>query len=171
MNAYEIFQQLPEDTSGEIFQYLNEKDKPAYRACGHLLSTRRNLRPVLFERKSRAERNAWMSAELGRKMNADAAIEVLQTWLLGAHQALICDFLDILKIPHNGNGLLETLPPEPPKADLLAAVDKILEKYPPRAVAIYLHLFCEMDIADWPTLKETLATDSRLCLNQPTLPA
>lgn len=168
MKAHEILHAASDDTAGGIFQFLYEKDKPAYRACLQLLASRRKLRLVILERKSRAERHAWMRTELSRKSNEDAAVEVLQTWLLGAHQGLICEFLDALGVPHNGHGLLETLPAEPEAGKLQAAIDKIFQNHPPEAVFAYLHLFAEMDIADWPALRNILHQDSRLCPAPPT---
>jgi hypothetical protein len=164
MKAHEIFQRFSDETAGEIFQDLYSSDKPAYRACLQVLATRRRLRPVVLERKTRVERHAWLHAELTRKSNDDAATEVLQTWLLRAHQSLICRFLDGLGVEHDGRGLLETLPSEPPRDRLLTAIEALLEDQSRSAVIAYLHLFCEMDIADWPTLKEILNQDSRLCL-------
>ncbi len=164
MKAHEIFQRLPEEATGDVFHYLYSSDKPAYRACLQLLATRRKLRPVVLERKTRVERHAWLRSELSRKSNDDAATEILQTWLLGAHQALICRFLEGLGVAHDGHGLIETLPAEPERERLLAGVDGLLEDQPRAAVIAYLNLFCEMDIADWPTLKEILNEDPRLCL-------
>ena len=54
MKAYEILQRFPEEAAGEIFQYLYANDKPAYRACLQVLATRRKLRPIVLERKTRA---------------------------------------------------------------------------------------------------------------------
>jgi len=164
MKAYEVLQQFPNEAASEIFQYLYQNDKPAYRACVQVLASRRKLRPVILERKARAERHAWMHVELARKGNDDAATEVLQTWLLGGHQQLICSFLDSLGVAHNGRGLLDTLPQEPQKERLREAIEGLLESQSRSAVIAYLHLFCEMDIADWPTLKEILNEDFRLCL-------
>jgi hypothetical protein len=164
MKAHEIFQRFPEEAAGEVFQYLYAHDKPAYRACVQVLAARRKLRPVVLERKTRVERHPWMHAELARKGNDDAATEVLQAWLLGAHQQLICSFLESLGVEHDGRGLLETLPPEPQRDRLVKAIDRLLEGQSRPAVIAYLHLFCEMDIAEWPTLKEILNEDPRLCL-------
>ena len=164
MKAYEILQRFPDEVTAEIFQYLYANDKPAYRACLLALAMRRRLRPIVLERKTRLERHAWMHNELARKSNDDAATEVLQTWLLGAHQQLICNFLERLGVDHDGRGLLETLPSEPPRDRLMDAIDPLLENQSRLAVIAYLNLFCEMDIADWPTLKQILQEDSRLCL-------
>jgi hypothetical protein len=171
MKAHEIFLHLPEPFVATIFQNLYENDKPAYRACMHILSTRRNLRPVLLERKSRDERAVWMRQELTRKNNDDTAMEILQSWLLGSHEKLICDFLDTLKITHNGHGLVDSLPADPGEEKLQAAVDLLLKNHPQEAVAVYLHLFIQMDIAEWPALEKILQNDSRLCLTPQILAA
>lgn len=164
MTAQEILQSIPSETAGEIFLYLYEHDRPAYRATIQLLAGRRKLRTVVLDRKTRSERYAWLQAELSRKSNEDAGTEILQTWLLGAHQALVCSFLDSLGVAHNGHGLLEDLPAEPPEEKIKEAIDALLEKFPASAVAIYLHLFSEMDIANWPALKKLIQQDPRLCL-------
>lgn len=164
MKAHEILQKFPEEAASEMFEHLHGSDKPAYRACLQVLAARRKLRPVVLERKTRAERHAWMHAELARKANDDAATEALQTWLLGGHQQLICSFLDGLGVAHDGRGLLDTLPPQPDEERLREAVDQLLANHSHCAAIAYLHLFCEMDIADWPTLKEIVNHDSRLCL-------
>ncbi len=170
MKAHEILQSFPEEAASEMFEYLYGNDKPAYRACLRVLAVRRKLRPVVLERKTRAERHAWMQAELARKANDDAATEALQTWLLGGHQQLICSFLDSLGVAHDGRGLLDTLPPEPQKERLQEAVDRLLDNHSRSAAIAYLHLFCKMDIADWPTLKEIINQDPRLCLAPQWLP-
>jgi len=163
MKAHEILQQSSDESAGRIFRHLYDQDKPAYRASLQLLASRRKLRPVILERKARDERHAWMRVELSRKANDDAATEVLQTWLLGAHRAMICEFLDRLDVPHNGRGMLDSLPVQPDKEKLQAAISHIFQNHPPGAVAAYLHLFADMDLADWPALKEIFAQDSRLC--------
>ena len=137
--------------------------RPIGRAC-RVLATRRKLRLIILERKTRLERHTWLQNELGRKSNDDAATEVLQTWLLGAHQELVCKFLESLGVEHDGHGLLETLPSEPPRNRLVEAIDGLLESHSRFGVIAYLNLFCEMDIADWPTLKQILQEDSRLWL-------
>ncbi len=43
-------------------------------------------------------------------------------------------------------------------------MDVLLGKYPPEAVAVYLHAFNDMNEADWANLKTMLETDSRLQL-------
>ena len=170
MKAHELLQRLPAENAAEILEYLYAEEKPAYRHCLQMLASRRKLRPVVLERKSRPERHFWMISELVRKANDDAATEVLQTWLLGNYREMVCSFLDSLGVPHD-HGLLDTLPAEPEEKVLREAVDRILGKHPHPAVIVYLHLFCNMDIADWPTLKKITSENSRLCLTSQRLSA
>ncbi|MCK9588515.1 MAG: hypothetical protein WC076_12750 [Terrimicrobiaceae bacterium] len=165
MTAYELFARLsPADTTG-VLEWLQENDRPAYKTCAGLLAGRRKLRPVFAERKPRAERNAWMADNLGKPANADLATEILQSWILGAHGKMVCGFLDFLKIPHDGKGLIESLPAQPPADEIDKAVEEIFSTFPPGAVTAYLNLFTSMEMTEWPHLKNLVATDPRLCPN------
>jgi hypothetical protein len=171
MNANEIFSHLSAETVGELFRHLYENDKPAYRATMDLLAKRRKLRLVILERKPRPERHAWMATELARPGNNDAATELLQTWILGAHKPMVCRFLDFLAVPHDGNGLLETLPAEPPAEKVRAAIDELFSHHPADVVFVYIRLFAAMDITEWPNFPTLIAEDPRLCPNPHTLAA
>lgn len=165
MTAYELFARLSPGEAAGILEWLQENDKTAYKTCAGLLATRRKLRPIFVERKPRAERNAWMGEALGKPANTDIAIEILQSWILGVHGQMVCDFLDALKVPHDGKGLLESLPPEPPEDEVTKAVDLLLSKYPSCAVMVYLNLFTSMEMTEWPHLKTLVSSDPRLCPN------
>lgn len=165
MTAYELFARLPVGESAGILEWLHDGDRAAYKTCAGLLATRRKLRPVFVERKPRVERNAWMAEALGKPANADMAAEILQSWILGAHGNMVTGFLDFLKIPHDGKGLIESLPQEPPAGQIDQAVDELFSKHPSNAVLVYLNLFTSMEMTDWPHLKNLVATDSRLCPN------
>lgn len=169
MTAYELFARLDPGESSGILEWLQENDRAAYRTCAGLLASRRKLRPVFVERKPRSERNAWIAEALGRPQNADMAVEVLQAWILGAHGSMVCAFLDSLKVPHDGRGLLESLPPEPPAAEVDKALGDLLSAHPVHAVGVYLNLFTSMGMTEWPHLKSLVASDPRLCPN-PTKP-
>ena len=160
----EIFRDITPETGAKILRHLKDNDKAAYKACVNLLAGRRKLRPLVIERRTGAEQFEWIKNELTRASNEDAAVEVVQAWLLGAHQDMIIRFLDFLQVPHDGRGLLETLPAEPPKEALQGAIDELFANHDPAAVAIYLNVFIEMDIAQWPVLKQLTQEDPRLCL-------
>ena len=165
MTAHELFARLSPGDAAEVFGWLHEHDRAAYKTTAGLLATRRKLRPVFVERKPREERQAWMKDALGRPANSDLAAEILQAWIMGANGGMVCSFLDSLKIPHDGKGLLESLPPEPPAADVGRSVDELFSKYPAGAVRVYLNLFTSMEMTEWPALRAIVSTDSRLCLS------
>jgi len=166
MPAQELFASLPSAQKHDILTWLHEQNRAASKAYVGLLATRRKLRPVFIERKPREERLAWMSEALTKPANEDLAAEILQTYILQGHEKLVCDFLDVLQISHDGKGLVDMLPAEPPSEAIDKAVDKLLATHAPGAVRLYLHLFVQMDIADWPYLKNLLEQDTRLHLAQ-----
>lgn len=158
MTAIEIFGRISATQASEILNWLHENDRQAYRSCAAMLATRRKLRPVFVERKPRDERNLWMREALSKVANADLALEILQVWVLGKNERMVCDFLDALGIDHDGKGLIEEMPSEPEHQKVSAAIESILSKYPPAEVSIYLHLFAGMEETGWPKLREILTT-------------
>jgi len=165
MIAYELFDRLSPSETAVVLEWLQENDRSAYKTCAGLLASRRKLRAIFVERKPKAERNAWMAGTLAKSANGDLATEILQSWLFGAHGEMVCGFLDFLKIPHDGKGLIESLPAEPPYDSITQAVEELFAKYPPTAVAVYLNLFTSMEMTEWPRLKALVSTDPRLCQN------
>lgn len=162
MTPTEIFRRLPADEADALLSWFAAHDRNAYRSCSSMLATRRKLRPVFVERKPRPERNLWIKDALSKAPNADLALETLQIWTLGHNEALVCEFLDALSIPHNGKGLIDDLPAEPGEEVVKAAFEKIVAAHPAISVFVYLHLFCGMSPDGWPVLKGLLAEDNRL---------
>lgn len=166
MKAHELFQNISSPLAAEVFTFLHENEKPVYKAAIQGLANQRNLRAVFVERKPRDERHAWMKTALSRPVSDTLATHLLQAWLLGANKPMLCDFLDALEIAHEEDGTVEVIPPSPPKEKLQAAVDQLMTKYPPEAVAVYLHAFRDMDSSvQWPALNEILDHDPRLQLS------
>ena len=162
MKPFEIFAQFTPAQAEPIFCYLLKEDKDLYKASIESLAKQRNLRAVFVTRKTPAERHAWMHDVLSRKASSPICAHLLQTWLVGAHSALLCDFLDSLRIAHDEKGTLETLPPAPEKEALREAVEKLLAKYDRLLVAIYLQSFQALDDTGWTSLDELLEEDDRL---------
>ena len=165
MRSHEIFQRMSPALAATIFTFLQTEQKPVYKAAIQGLANQRNLRGVFIERKPPGERFPWMQAALGRPLGGALASHLLQAWLLGANKEMLCDFLDGMEIQHNDDGTVEELPPAPPKEKIGAAVSRLLEKYPPEIVAVYIHAFRDMDSAvQWPALDEILTEEPRLQL-------
>jgi hypothetical protein len=88
---------------------------------------------------------------------------LIRTWLVKKHNAMLVEFLDALGIQHK-EGVVEELPPSMEDDKLKGAVEQLLAKYPHEAVAVYLHAFNDMNEANWANLKTLLESDSRLQL-------
>jgi hypothetical protein len=161
---HEIFSRLPAPVVEELFGFLHENEKPLYKATIETLAKQRKLRGIFVERKPRAERHAWMREVVGKKVNDGVAAHLLQIWLVSAHTALLCDFLDGLGIAHDKNGTIEELPEAPEKAKLQTVIEDLLTKHDPAVVAVYMHAFQALDEKGWATLEELLAEDARLKL-------
>jgi len=56
------------------------------------------------------------------------------------------------------------LPESMDDVKLKSAIETLLAKYPPEAVAVYLNAFNDMNGANWANLKTILESDARLQL-------
>ena len=157
MTASEIFEKATPQCTANIISFLHDEDRTAYRSVMTYLTSRRKLRPVFLEKKPKLERHQWMVTALGNKRNEDLALEILQTWVLKTQSEAILQFLEDLGIEHDGKGLIETTPPEPAPDLVEKGVTHLLEKYPAEHIAIYLHLFLQMDPEGWIHLRKLLA--------------
>lgn len=166
MKSHEIFQHMTPALAAEILNYLQKEQPPVFKSVVQTLAQQRKLRPVFVERKPPNERYAWLQGALGRKASDTLAAHLLQAWLLGAQKSMLCEFLDSLGIPRDEDGTVEQLPESPPKEKLREVIGQLIAKYPPEAVAVYLHAFHDMDsTVSWPPLGEVLAEDERLKLS------
>ncbi len=167
MTASELFAGLLPEQAASLLGEIRETNRPLIQSATAVLAGRRKLRPAFIDKKPVPERLAWVAGELARKANADVAIEILQGWLFAAKQPMLLTFLDSLGVSHDGEGLIEDLPAEPPREKVVAAVDKILASHPAWAVSLYLRLFIQMDDAGWTVLRELIDSDPRLILPNP----
>ena len=164
MKPYEICSRISPELMNSVLVFLLEHEKPVYKAIIQNIAARRKLRPVYIERKPKIERHLWIQRALSSKGSDDLAVQLLQIWLLGEYREMICDFLDLLGIKHDGKGVVDDLPPEPPREVLTQTITKLLEKYHREIVAVYLHAFQAMDETGWSTLGEVLSADPRVAL-------
>ncbi len=171
MKAHEVFAATSPELSDEILVWFLENKKPIYRAAIAVLAGQRKLRPQFVERKPRAERHLWLREKLSRRAGRDAAQELLQTWLLEAHGEMVKDFLASLDIVHDGAGIVEELPAEPPVEKLEAAVDALLARHRPEVAAVYLQLFQDIDEAHWPGLQQVILARPALGVAATEVPA
>jgi hypothetical protein len=149
--------------AGDIITFTFENEKPTYRATLNAVAEARHVRPVFLERQQKTQRHAAMISSLAKPSLEMAASTLLRTWLLKKYKSMLVDFLNALEIK-NEDGVVEDLPASMDDAKLKTAVDALLTKYPPEAVAVYLNAFNDMNEANWANLKSLLEGDPRLQL-------
>jgi hypothetical protein len=163
LKSHELLGFMSPTLANEILTFAFEEEKPTYRAVLQAVAEARHLRLVFMERQSRAQRNAAMLATLTRPHLDVAASTLLRVWLVKKQSAMLVDFLNALEIP-NEKGVVEDLPAAVDDAKLKTAVDTLLAKHSPEAVAVYLNAFNDMNEANWPNLKTLLENEPRLQL-------
>jgi hypothetical protein len=149
--------------ANDIITFTFENEKPTYRATLNAVAESRHVRGVFLERQPKAQRHATMISSLARPNLELAAGNLIRIWLLKKYKSMLVDFLNALEIK-NEDGVVEDLPQSMDDAKLKSAVDILLGKYPPEAVAVYLNAFNDMNEANWANLKALLEGDSRLQL-------
>jgi len=149
--------------ANDIITFTFENEKPTYRATLNAVAESRHVRGVFLERQPKAQRHATMASSLSKPNLELAAGNLIRVWLLKKYKGMLVDFLNALEIK-NEEGVVEDLPKSVDDAKLKAAVETLLGKYPPEAVAVYLNAFNDMNEANWANLKALLENDSRLQL-------
>ena len=163
LTSHELFGFMSPNLADEIITFTFESDKPTYRATLNAVAEARHLRPVFLERQPKTQRHAAMIATLARPALDLVAGSLIRVWLLKKHKAMLVDFLNALGIK-NEEGVVENLPEGMDDTKLKSAVETLLAKYPPEAVAVYLNAFNDMNEASWANLKSILESEPRLQL-------
>ncbi len=161
LTSHELFGFMSPSLAVSIIEYNHDHNRDLYRTALASVAEARKLRPVFFERTPRAQRHTEMAAMLAKPRLELVAANLLREWLLKKQTPMLCDFLDTMGIPHK-EGAVDDLPPTVDDAKLNAAIDKLLSKYPPEEVAVYLNAFYTMNQVQWPNLQSLLQNDKRL---------
>ena len=165
MTSHELFAAMPGPLAVDILEFSHTNDKKLYRAALDAVAAARKLRFVFLERQPWQERYKMMIASLGRPALGVAADSLLRNWLLKKYTAILTDFLDALNIKHE-KGVVEELPKSVEDGALRTAVETLLAKHPPEAVAVYLHAFNSMNAESWANLDVLLQSEPRLRLGR-----
>jgi len=162
IKANEIFQKMAPETAVAIFRYLRDEQREAYTTALASLAANRKLRPVFVQRKPAPAQIEWLVKQSQLRTSTDIAEHVLQLWLMKAHQSLLKEFLDAMKIPHDGEGAAEDLPESLDKKKLAAAAKSLLAAHDPEVVRIYLNVFQSQRPGGWDELAELIAKTPEL---------
>jgi hypothetical protein len=163
LTSHELFGFMSPALANDILAFTFESDKPTYRAIIHGVAEARKVRPVFLERQPRAQRHSMVISMLARPGLETVASTLIRTWLVKKERPMLVDFLNAMEIK-NQDGVVDDLPKEVDDAKLKAAIETLLAKYRPEAVAVYLNAFNDMNEAHWANLKTMLEGDPRLQL-------
>jgi len=152
MKAQQLLQAIGPELRQQIISYVQNDERPAYRAVIQSLTQARKLRPQFILEKSRAQQGEWLLNQLYMKINDPVAEQLLQIWLLKSQGTMLITFLDAVGIPHDGKGQVEDLPEEIAEDKAQAGIDALLALYPPQQAALYLHMFQLQRPEGWPGL-------------------
>jgi hypothetical protein len=161
LTSHELFGFMSPQLALRILEHAREQNKELYRTALAAVAEARKLRPAFFERRPRDVRHAEMTAMLSRPRLELVAANLLRDWLMKQKTTMLADFLDKLGIVHK-DGAVENLPATVEDANLQAAVDLLLTKYPPEEISVYLNAFYTMNDVRWPNLETMLKQDPRL---------
>lgn len=157
MKAQQLLQAIGPELSQQIIQYVQNDERPAYRALIQNLAQQRKLRPQFILEKSRLKQAEWLLAQLSLKINDPVAEQLLQIWLLKSQGAMLTTFLDAVGIAHDGKGQVEDLPEEIAEDKAAAGIDALLAAYPPKQAALYLYMFQLQKPGGWEGLGKAIA--------------
>jgi hypothetical protein len=161
LTSHELFGFMSPTLATGIIEYAHDHNRELYKTSLAAVADARKLRPIFFERTPRQQRHADMAASLAKPRLELIAANLLREWLMKKQTAMLADFLDGMNIPHK-DGAVDDLPATVEDAKLQAAIDKLLSKYSPEEIAIYLHAFYTMNQIQWPNLETILKEDKRL---------
>jgi hypothetical protein len=157
MKAHQLIQAISPELRQQIISYMQNDERPAYRAVLNSLAAQRKLRPQFILEKSRPQQAEWLVAQLSYKGNDPVAEQLLQIWLLKAQPTMLTTFLDAVGIQHDGKGQVDELPEEIAEDKANAGIEALLAAFPANQVALYLHMFQLQRTGGWPGLAEAIA--------------
>ena len=159
MLAYQIFQTIPADLAETIFTYFRKQERDTYKGAIERLAEQQKMRSVFITKQSPDKQVKLLTAACGRKQAESIAMHLLEQWLMGDRQAILIDFMDRMKISHDGAGMAEKLPDTMDEAMVRSAVEAMLKTHPSQEVALYLNVFQEQKEGGWPELSALLDAD------------
>lgn len=162
--THELWPKMNPALAHEILSTAQSSNKKLYRTALELFAPRMGLRSVKVLEMPKVERHAVWTQLLGNAGLEPLSFNLISTWLIETQTPLLCAWLDALNIAHDEKGCADQFPPEPSKADLQKAVDKLLAANDPFVVRLYLTSFNAIDSVQWPALNEIIESDPRLAL-------
>lgn len=147
-----------------LMRYMQEEQRPAYKAIINTLAPQRKLRPVFIFEKSKEKQAAWLLDQLRLRTNEGVTEQIFQIWLLKGNAQMLITFLDTIGVAHDGKGEITELPGEIADDKAEAAVAALVAAHPPKHVALYLTMFQTQRPGGWPALTKAIEARPELKL-------
>lgn len=148
-----------------MLDWFRENDKNVYRSAISSLAQTRKLRLAFIQKKPLPDQYAWILKTLKSKQSDTIGEHLVQVWLMAGNQEMLALFCDEMDIEHDGKGSVTgDLPDDMDDAALDQAINKMVEKFDPRLVTLYLLVFNLQRPGGWENLTTRLADDERLVL-------
>ncbi len=164
MTPNEILAAIGPEMQSLIMRYMQEDQRPAYKAVINTLAAQRKLRPVFIMEKSKPNQAAWLLDQLRLRSNEGVTEQIFQIWLLKGKMSMLTNFLDAIGVAHDGKGEVMELPGEIEDAKAQEAVDALLKDHPAKHVALYLTMFQRQRPGGWPGLTKAMEAHADLKL-------
>ena len=165
MKSHELYSAVDPAIVTQILDWFRTNDKNVYRSALATLAGNRKLRPVFVEKKSMVEQYAWIHKTLKLKPCDTIGEHLLQAYLMAGQQSMLAMFCDGMGIPHDGKGsVVGNLPKKLDAERLTTTIERLVDIFDPKLLAVYLHCFNMQTPGGWAELSEKLASDERLKL-------
>lgn len=166
MKAHEIYQKIDPALVTQMLDWFRDNDRNVYRSAVSTLAQSRKLRLAFIQKKPLPDQYAWILKTLKMRTSDTIGEHLLQAWLMAGNQELLVTFCDGVGIEHDGNGSVTgELPDELDAAKVKESVDRMVEKFDPKVVTLYLIVFNLQQPGGWPAVTEILEKDDRLSLS------
>ena len=165
MKAHQIYQEIDPALVEDQFRWMRAEEKNLYKTSLSSLGQARKLRLVFLQKKTVEDQIAFIHKMLKLKTQDLVGEHLLQVWFMKGQQDLLRTFCDRMDIEHDGNGqVVGDLPETLDDEKLKATIDRLLEMFDPKLVALYFYVFNLQTPEGWENLTQILADDDRLKL-------
>ena len=164
MTPNELLAAIGPEMQLQLMRYMQEDQRPAYKAVVNTIAGQRKLRPTFVMEKSKPKQAEWVLDQLRLRSNEGVTEQLFQIWLLKGNAPMLISFLDTVGIAHDGKGEVMELPGDIDEAKAKEAVDALVKAHPVKMVALYLTMFQRQRPGGWPCLTKAMEAHADLKL-------
>ncbi|MFM2143799.1 MAG: hypothetical protein RLZZ476_2343 [Verrucomicrobiota bacterium] len=164
MTPNELLAAIGPEMQLQLMRYMQEEQRPAYKAVVNTIAGQRKLRPTFVMEKSKPKQAEWVLDQLRLRSNEGVTEQLFQIWLLKGNAPMLISFLDTVGIAHDGKGEVMELPGDIDEAKAKEAVDALVKAHPVKMVALYLTMFQRQRPGGWPGLTKAMEAHADLKL-------